>query len=179
MSVGTRPLTAEELLAMPDDGMRHELVRGELTTMVPAGWDHGKVGGIIEDHLRQHVKANRLGVVPMSDTGYLLARNPDTVRAPDVSFVRLERDRTERGFYPGVPDLAVEVISPTDRYAEVEEKTREYLRAGTRMVIVVDPQGKTARVHTATATRDLGIDDTIDGADVVPGWKLPLREIFE
>lgn len=164
---------------MPDDGMRHELVRGELTTMPPAGWDHGRVGGKIEELLILHVSANRLGVVPISDTGYLLTRNPDTVRAPDVSFVRLERDRTERGFYPGAPDLAVEVISPWDRYTEVEEKTREYLRAGTRMVIIVDPQLQTARVHTATAMTDLGIDDTIDGGDVVPGWKLRLREIFE
>lgn len=172
-------MTAEELLAMPDDGMRHELVRGELITMAPAGWDHGRVGGKIEKLLILHVDANRLGVVPIYHTGYLLTRNPDTVRAPDVSFVRLERDRTERGFYPGAPDLAVEVISPWDRYTEVEEKTREYLRAGTRMVIVVDPQLQTARVHTSAATTDLGIDDTIDGGEVVPGWKLPLREIFE
>ena len=178
MSVVPKLMTSEELLAMPDDNMRHELVRGELTTMVPAGWDHGKVGEIIEEHLRRHVRANRLGVVPLSDTGYILSRNPDTVRAPDVSFVRIERDLSERGFYPGAPDLAVEVASPNDRFTEVQNKVREYLRAGTRMVIVVEPDDRIVTVHTPAGQTPLTIDDTIDGGDVVPGWKLPLREIF-
>ena len=178
MSVGTRPLTAEELLAMPDDGMRHELARGELTTMVPPGSEHGFIALTIGAHLRAHVQAHDLGRA-FVETAYILSRQPDTVRAPDVSYLRKSRLLAGRGYYPGAPDVAVEVMSPTDRRAEVEAKTREYLAAGTPMVIVVDTEKRTATVHIPTATTHLGIDDVIDGGDVVPGWKLPLREIFE
>jgi len=164
---------------MPDDGMQHELVRGELTTMVPAGANHGRVSSRIHRRLGDYVESHGLGETFSSDTGFILFRNPDTVRQPDASFVRQERDLDERGFFPGAPDLAVEVISPSDRYSDVDAKVGDYLRAGTRMVIVIDPITRFAVISTPTATTRLGIDDVIDGVGVVPGWKLPLRELFK
>jgi Uma2 family endonuclease len=179
MTADVKLMTAEELLALPDDGMRHELVEGELRTMAPAGFRHGKIGQLIARRLGNYVEEHKLGIVCLSDTGFMIARNPDTVLAPDVPFVRQERDLDERGFYPGPPDLAVEVISPSDTYTEVEEKVVKYLACGTPLVIVVDPRKRSASMHTASNTVRLSIDDALDGGDVVPGWKLPLRDIFD
>jgi Uma2 family endonuclease len=182
MTVNQRLMTAEELLCMPDDGMRHELVRGELRTMPPGGWGHGKQSTTVVRSLGDHVAAHDLGEVATNEPGFLLATNPDTVRAPDVAFVRRERlldVNPERGYYPGPPDLAVEVISPNDLYTEVEEKVAEWLAYGTRMMLVVNPRQKTVAVHRNGSTvRILGPDDTIDGEDVVPGWTLPVRDLF-
>ena len=178
MSVGTRPLTAEELFNMPDDGRKYELVRGELTTISPAGPRHSVVALQIGAHLLAFVKRTGIGTAFGADCGFILERNPDTVRAPDAAFATRPGPLEETGFYRGAPDLAVEVISPVDRRSEVEAKAREYLAAASRMVIIVDPRKQTATVHTPTAITQLTIDDTIDGGDVVPGWKLLLREIF-
>ena len=104
------------------------------------------------------------------------------VRAPDVSFVARERAEAtaeERGFFPGAPDLAVEVISPNDRYSEIEEKVTDWLRAGTQMVVVIDPHQRTATVYRAPD--DICIlteDNMLDGGDVVLGWKMPLADVF-
>ncbi|HUP60830.1 MAG TPA: Uma2 family endonuclease [Thermoanaerobaculia bacterium] len=180
MSVETKLMTADELLAMPDDGAhRHELVQGELITMSPAGFEHGVIAGRIALHLGSYVSERNLGIVISSDTGFVVARDPDTVRAPDVAFVRRERVAKTRKYFPGAPDLAVEVISPNDSFSEVYEKVLEYLRGGTRMVIVVDPDKQTAVVRTPASASDLTITDTLTGGDVVPGWSLPLRELFE
>lgn len=175
-------MTADELLRMPDDGRRYELVRGELRTMTPAGHTHGRVAMRLSWPLAQYVEANGLGVVYAAETGFLLARDPDTVRAPDVAFVRRERVEMvgdAEGYWPGAPDLAVEVISPSDAYAEVESKVTEWFRAGARMVIVVNPDNRTTKVYRgATDVTVLTEDGEIDGADVVPGWRLPVRELF-
>lgn len=179
MTVDLTLMTAQDLLRMPDDGMRHELVQGELITMAPAGARHGKIGMRIALHLGNHVVARNLGATYTSDTGFVLSHDPDSVRMPDASFVRRERDVPVEEFFPGHPDLAVEVISPSDRYTEVDAKVREYLSAGAQMVIVVNPRNQTAAVHTPAGSKHLSIDDTLDGGDVVPGWRLPLSEIFE
>jgi Uma2 family endonuclease len=179
MSVGTRPLTAEELLAMPDDGMQHELVRGELITRAAAGGLPGWITMRLATHLQNHVDGHQLGATFSSDTGFLLSRNPDTVRQPDASFVSDKRAVEIAGVIPNAPDLAVEVISPSDLFSEIDAKVLEYLGAGTGMVIVINPVTRSATVHTPTAVSRLTINDTIDGGDVVPGWTLPLREIFE
>ena len=175
-------MTANELFRLPDDGMRHELVRGELLTKAPPGGEHGELSATISASLVPYVRSNRLGRV-FVETGFLLATDPDTVRSPDVSFVSRERPEAAtriRGYIPGAPDLAVEVISPNDLYTEVAETVAEYLERGTRMVLVVNPQRPDVAVHRpGQPVRILTIDDVINGEDVVPGWSLPVRELFE
>ena len=183
MVAKTQLVTAEELLDMPDDGYQYELVRGELRKMAPAGSEHSIFGIQIGASLLNHVKTNNLGRVFGADGGFLLARDPDTVRAPDVAFVRRERVEAlgiMSGYWPGPPDLAVEIISPNDRYTEVYEKVDEWLAAGTRMVVVVNPRNRTATVRIAGMNPViLNVGDTLDGGDVVPGWRMPVAEIFE
>ena len=177
-----RLMTAEDLWNLPNDGMRHELVRGVLRSMPPAGGEHGWITGDVDSPLRAHVRANGLGVVMVGDIGFKLATEPDLVRAPDVAFVSRERlpamgDLTK--FLNGAPDLAVEVVSPSDLYSEVAEKVAEWLQYGTRLVLVVDPRRRVVAVHRpGQPVRELGEADTIDGADVVPGWRLPVRAVF-
>ena len=178
----TRPVTADELLAMPDDGYRYELVKGELIRMAPTGSEHGEVAMDLAGPLHQHVKRHNLGKVYAAETGFKLQSDPDTVRAPDIAFVRLERVRQmgrPKGFWPGAPDLAVEVVSPGDTVSEVEEKVAEWLEGGSRMVCVVSP-----KLHTVTVYRSLTDivtlteKDMLDGADVVPGFQMNVAEIF-
>ena len=182
MVAKTQLVTAEELLDMPDDGFEYELVRGELRKMAPAGSRHSVSGIDTATSLNIHVKANNLGRVFGADGGFLLARDPDTVRAPDVAFVRRERVEAlgiMSGYWPGPPDLAVEIISPNDRYTEVYEKVDEWLAAGTRMVVVVNPRNRTATVRVAGMNPViLNVGDTLDGGDVVPGWRMPVADIF-
>ncbi len=182
MDVVRRHVTAEELLRMPDDGFRYEIVGGELRKMTPAGNVHGRVAMNFGTSLNNHVKAYDLGVVYAAETGFKLAGDPDTVRAPDVAFVgreRLEALGEVEGFWPGAPDLAVEVTSPGDSYVEVEEKVFGWLEAGTKMVVAVNP-----RKHSATVYRSLTDiivltdSDVLDGGDIVPGLQLAIREIF-
>ena len=177
MAVETRLMTAEELLQMPDDGMRHELVEGELITMSPAGSRHGDIAMAIGAHLRMYADEKKLGKVYAAETGFRLATR--TVRAPDVSFVEKERVVVTGQYFPGPPDLAIEVLSPDDRASEVEAKVRMWLEFGTRIVYVVDPERQTATRNVAGGASRLSIDDSLDGGDVVPGWKLPLTELFK
>ena len=183
MAITRRLVTAEELLGLPDDGMRHELIDGELRTLSPAGDEHGWVGMRLSGPLYAFVEAHGLGRVYLAETGYLLARNPDLLRAPDVSFVRQERVAAGgriRGFREGPPDLAVEVLSPGDRPGEVAAKVATWLAYGTRLVILVDPDERRVWLHPAGAPPvELGEDDTIEGGDVVPGWRLPVRDLFQ
>ena len=182
MTLTGKRMTAEELLQMPDDHMRHELIYGELTTMSPAGEEHGWVAMLFGTHLTSFVVREGLGRVYAVETGFWLARDPDLVRASDAAFVRRERlpaAGQPPSYFRGAPDLAVEVVSPSDRPAEIEEKVATWLAHGTRLVIVVYPLSRTARVHRpGQPPRDLGEGDSLDGADVLPGWTLPLRELF-
>jgi Uma2 family endonuclease len=182
MAIRDKQTTAEELLGMTNDGFRYELVRGELRKMPPAGSEHGYLALRIASRLERHVDANGLGRTYIAETGFKLASDPDTVRAPDAAFV--SRERVEKvgrieGYWPGPPDLAVEVVSPGDTHAQVVEKALAWLEAGCRMVLVVDPGQRTVTVYRSLENiRILTKDNTIDGADVVPGWKLPVAEIF-
>jgi Uma2 family endonuclease len=175
-------ITAEELSSLPDDGYRYELVRGELRKMPPAGGDHGSTAMNIAGPLHQYIRSHKLGQVFAAETGFVLGRNPDTVRAPDVAFVRRERIEAVgkvSGYWPGAPDLAVEVISPGDLYTEVAEKVADWLAAGTALVWVVDPRRRTVTIHAGTTQmRTLSIEDTLDGEPVVPGWRLDVVDIF-
>jgi Uma2 family endonuclease len=182
MAAPPKLMTADELLRLPDDGQRHELVRGELRTMSPGGDEHGWIALEIGSSLRGHVRTHRLGRAYGAETGFKLSENPDTVRAPDVAFVRHERILAApriTGFRAGAPDLVVEIISPNDLYSEVAEKVAMWLAHGCRMVIVVHPRGREVVIHRSPNNiRHLTIDDTIDGEEVVPGWRLPVRELF-
>jgi len=182
MSTTIQTTTADELLRMPDDGFRYELVRGELRKMSPAGHKHGRIAGNITSSLGPHVVANKLGRVYVADTGFLISSDPDTVRAPDVAFVsqtRLDEVGDVEGYWPGAPDLVVEVISPGDTYTEVEEKVLEWLEAGALMVVVVNPRKRAVTVYRSlTDIIVLTEDDTLDGGNVVPGWTMAVEDIF-
>lgn len=179
MTVDVRLMTAETLATLPDDGVtRYELVNGELRTMGPGFGRHGVIQNRTAWSLTTHVYAKRLGEVVGAEGGFLLRRSPDTVRLPDVAFVRSGRPIGD-SYIEGAPDLAVEVLSTHDRKREVQAKVREYLAAGTSMVIVIDPQKQTADIHTPTNVTHLTAADVIDGGEVVPGWRLPLRQLFE
>ena len=176
MTVSTL-MTADELLRRPDDGYRYELVRGELRKMSPAGIDHGDVAALIVASLVTYVRANKLGKVYTADPGFWIERNPDTVRAPDVAFVRRERVVKTPRFFEGPPDLAIEVVSPNDTYTEVEEKALQMLEAGTRAVVVVDPKTHSVRVYRTGKLEVLTEAIAVD--DIVPGWRMPLSEVFD
>jgi len=184
MSTSTtgRLLTADDLLRMPDDGMRYELVRGELKTMSPSGQRHGRIAQRFALRLAQFVEERNLGVVYAAETGFRLSSSPDTVRAPDVAFVtraRVEQVGDVEGFWPGAPDLAVEVLSPGDTYTEVEEKALVWLEAGARTVVVIDPRKNTLTVYRSRSDIVvLSENEVFEGFDLVPGWSLRIRELF-
>ncbi|MCO6458232.1 MAG: Uma2 family endonuclease [Pirellulaceae bacterium] len=173
--------TAEQLAALPDDGKRYELVDGVLHMMSPAGRDHGRIAGRLFLRIANHVERNQLGETYAAETGFLLQRNPDTVRAPDVSFVSVERLRDfagHGGFLPLAPDLVAEVVSATDRSKEVESKALAWLSAGVRVVLVVDPQTASIRAYrSATQVKDYS-DGLLDLSDVLPGFQLDVVELF-
>ena len=174
-------MTAAELLEMPGGNMRHELVKGELRTMAPAGYEHGTFGGRLSTAMGRHALANDLGDVLTSEAGFCLSGNPDTVRAPDVSFVRKARIPNPRpkGFFKGAPDIAVEIISPGDTLEEVEDKVAEYLEAGTVAVWVLNPRRRTVSVHSPDGrVHRLQISDVLDGGDAFPGFSIGVSEIF-
>ena len=182
MTIVEHIATAADLERLPDDGFRYELVCGEVRKMTPAGNEHGKIAMRVAWRLAQHVEANRLGSVYAAETGFRLASAPDTVRAPDAAFVcqrRLDAVGAVAGYWPGAPDLAVEVVSPGDRYGEVAEKVAAWLAAGTRMVVVVEPRQRTVAVHCISGTVDvLREGDVLEGGAVVPGWKVPVAALF-
>lgn len=175
-------MTAQELFEHRHEPYRHELVDGILYEMEPPGAEHGFVASQIGDLLKQHVSAAGLGVVFTSEVGFHLASDPDTVRGPDVSFVARERvdaSGIPAGYWPGPPDLAVEVVSPNDRRTKVEGKALHWLSAGTRAVVVLDPRLRTATVYRARDDiRVLNADEMLELGDVVPGWSARVADFF-
>ena len=175
-------MTADELLHLTGDHRRYALVRGELLRMTPAGFAHGAVVVNLTAPVAQHVKAHRFGIVCGAETGFVLARDPDTVLAPDVAFVRRERipaSGAPATFWNGAPDLAVEVVSPGDTRPQVASKVDTWLAAGARVVWVADPQDESVTVHQRDrAPRRLTAGDTLDGAPLLPGFRLPVDDVF-
>lgn len=167
---------------MPDDGLRRELIHGEVKTMAPSGHQHGRIAQRVALSLGQHVAVHKLGEVYAAETGFKLASNPDHVRAPDCAFIRRERVVAvgeTAGFWPGAPDLAIEVVSPGDSFVEVEEKVFDWLDAGSLAVIVVNPKKRSATVYRSVSdVRVLGEEEVLAVEDVVPGWGLPVRDLF-
>lgn len=164
-------------------GRRFELVNGEIREMVPAGGEHGEIGGDFFGLIWTHNKKHHLGRVTAAETGYVLGIRPDgkpDVRAPNVGFVSIERAPKPFGskFIPLVPDLAVEIVSPGDEAWEIEEKVLDYLRYGVRLVWVVYPASRTIISHTHDQVQRLAVDDLLDGGDVLPGFTIKVSDIF-
>jgi Uma2 family endonuclease len=180
--------SAEELWELShdpeNDAKRFELSEGVLIEMSPASLKHGtlalKLGRIVGDF----VDENDLGITTAAETGFILFKNPngkDTVRAPDVGFVAKVRvpDELTDGYAPFAPDIAIEVVSPNDDAVDLEQKISEYLKYGTQMVWVFYPKLKRVVVHTPKGSYPIDEDGTLDGGDVLPGFKLRLKDIFD
>ena len=177
MAVEPRLMTAEDLLTLPDDGMRHELINGELRTMAPAGGPHGSDGMRIVAPVSSHVYANDLGWAFLAETGFVLRRDPDTVRAPDFAFIRADRWPEEglpEGYVTIPPDLVLEVVSPGDTATEVREKVDEWLRFGVGAVWVLYP-GPRMDVYLGDGrVQTYGPEDEVDGGEALPGFRMGL-----
>lgn len=182
MGSQARLMTAEELLRSDIPNKSTELVRGRLVVREPPGSWHGHLSARLAFLLGEHVYPRRLGKVFAQDSGFLIERDPDTVRAPDVAFVAAPRTSAiaRHGYAPIAPDLVAEILSPGDRPGEVLEKVSEWLRADTRIVWVIDPDRRVAHVHRADGTIAIVHQDSaLDGEDVLPGFSCPIREILE
>lgn len=181
MTTTTNPITAEQLLSMANIGPC-ELVKGEVIHMTPAGAEHGDIAAELLYRIKSHVEGRNLGKVYAAETGFIIARNPDTVRAPDVAFVRTARlpPGPLRGYFPGAPDLAVEVISPSDLHSDVLAKVDEWLAAGALSVWVVDPpNGSIAVFHPGIQVARYRRPDELRDEPVLPGFALKLDKVFE
>jgi Uma2 family endonuclease len=179
-----RQMTAEDLWELPErPGVRYELVEGELVEVPGAGALHNLIAALVYRLIYDFVSGRDLGLVFTDGLAYVLGRNPDRVRIPDVSFVSRERipaGGVPAGFWPGAPDLAVEVVSPNDLAEDVHGKAREYLVAGVRLVWVCWPKYQAVSVHAPGApTRELGPDDELDGGDILPGFRVGVAALFE
>lgn len=179
MSV-TRLHTAADLLALGSDAP-YELIEGELREVSPTNFRSSEVAANVLVALQQHVRQHRLGRISGSDAGYRIAGDPDTVLAPDVGFVRSDRagKLIDSEFVPFAPDLAVEVMSTSDRFPTLDRKAMRYLEAGTRLVWVVRPDRSTVTVYAnGREPTVLGQGDELSGEGVVPGFRLPLSDVF-
>jgi Uma2 family endonuclease len=159
---------------------RCELVRGELIVMTPAGAEHGQIVVRLTGPIYSHVAAKKLGAVFAAETGFVIERDPDTVRAPDVAFVRAGRlPRRSIGFFQGAPDLAVEVLAPNDPAGEVLDKVQQWLAAACEQVWVVDPRTQTVTVYGSNGhIRMLKRGEVLTGGDLLPGFEMQVEEIF-
>jgi Uma2 family endonuclease len=180
MTATAQITTAEQLLHASDLG-RCELVRGEVSMMSPSGFDHGRIVINVTGALIKYLDEHPCGVLTGAETGFHIGLAPDTVRAPDVGFICRERIPAERvrGFFPGPPDLAVEVLSPDDRAGEVLAKVRDWLDSGCRAVWVVDPRSGTICVHRS-GRKIVMLDETatLTGDDLLPGFALSVAAVF-
>lgn len=189
MSTHAVATTAEELLKLPTgEGKRYELIEGQLHVMCAAGFEHGRVAMTAGILLGVHVRATGSGVTLGAETGFILARDPDTVRAPDAAFVssaRVDAVGTTFGFWPGgAPDLAIEVVSPDNSRPYLRAKALNWLEGGAIAVLVLDPRSQSATVYRAgndtrtfTASSPEG-DGELDLSDAVPGWRVAVAEFF-
>jgi Uma2 family endonuclease len=181
MALTTRRYTIEDLDTLTAAGQDYELLRGQLIEVSPTGWDHGDSVAEILALLRMYVKANQLGKVTTKN-GFILARNPDVLFAPDIAYVskaKLLPRAQLHGFVELVPDLVVEVVAPSDRLSNVTAKTIEYLDAGVTLVWLVDPEQRTISTFApGQRVRTLHEADELDGGDILPGFRVTVGEIF-
>jgi Uma2 family endonuclease len=172
-------VSVEEFWRLAHRLERAELVGGQVVEMVPPGFRHGAVVATIVQRLHHYVSGGRFGIV-VGEAGFVLSQDPPTVRAPDAAVVLAARvpSPLPARFFPGPPDLAVEVLSPDDRPAEVAAKVADYLRAGTLAIWVMDPDAGTVTAHTRDRSVRYGADEALDGAPVLPGLRLPVRDLL-
>ncbi|HEX5886165.1 MAG TPA: Uma2 family endonuclease [Pyrinomonadaceae bacterium] len=180
MSATTHLMTAEELFSLDDGSNLHELVKGELLTMSPPGAKHGAVGMNISAPLHTYVSTKKLGIVFLAETGFILERNPDTVLAPDCSFIRSERlSNLPDGYLEIAPDLVVEITSPSQSRPKMEIRASQWLEYGVLEVWLVDPKTRTINVRRVTGKDEvLREGDDLIGGNIVPGFRIPLSKIF-
>jgi Uma2 family endonuclease len=181
METVKKTLTADEYFNLGDIGPS-ELIRGELVLGSSNGFYQGCIASNIVWAIGKFSKSQKLGRVSSAGAGFLISRNPDTVRAPDVAFVRAGRipPGGQKKFFEGPPDLAVEVLSPDDRSSEMNAKIHDWLQAGCMQVWVVDPQTKSVMVYRSTCDNSLfGENDTLAADDILPGFSLPVADILE
>ena len=173
------PVSVDEFWEVARRLERAELVGGQVVELAPPGFRHGEIAMTIGHLLHEHVTRGGLGAV-VAETGFILARDPPTVRAPDVAVVLAPRVPSPRPvrFFLGPPDLAVEVLSPDDRPAEVAAKVADYLRAGTRAIWVVDPDAGTVTVHLRDQAIRYGLNESLDGAPILPGLRPAVRNLL-
>ena len=178
----TRLLTADDLLRLYSEGVSGELIRGVLSETMSTGQRHGRIVVNLSAELRAFVKPRRLGTLVASDSGVWLERDPDTVREPDIAFTSAERlplGEDVPGYAEVVPDLVIEVASPSDSRREVNDKARMWLSHGVRLVWVVYPGSLTVEVHQPdAAVSTLTGDQALDGMEVLPGFTCAVSEIF-
>jgi Uma2 family endonuclease len=179
MSTIANVTTAEQLYAA---NMPHcELIGGELVMMSPAGFDHGRFASRIVAALENYVSGRSLGIVTTAEAGFQLAHDPDTVRAPDVAFVRADRVPAGgvKGYFQGAPDLAVEVVSPSDRPDGVAAKGQDWLQAGCAAVWIVNPHDRTVCIRQRGEREViLSANDMLGGGNILPGFSMPVAKIF-
>lgn len=183
MTTATQKLiTAEEFARMPNppDGSQQELVRGVTITMPPPGARHGACCSRVNRRLASFVEDNNLGTVFTNDTGFVTARDPDSVRGPDVSFWTREKlPEVPEGYIEVAADLVVEVVSPGDRYARVQRKVSEYMTKGVRLIWIIDPDDRSVAVfREGHEPRVLGENESLIGEDVLPGFTCRVADLF-
>jgi Uma2 family endonuclease len=182
-AAASRLYTAEDLLELSQHSThRYELIQGKLRKMSPSGSEHGVLAARILSRLQLHVDEHELGLVFAAETGFRLEQNPDTVRAPDASYVRADRIAPAgipATYFPGAPDLAVEIVSPHDTAAGIQDKVQSWPAHGTQLVWVVEPRSQTVTVYRVDGSAQvLQRADTLDGEDILPGFQIPLSYIF-
>ena len=175
-------ITADDLLRLSSDGVRGELIRGAQSETTPTGHEHGQIAARLVVRLGNFVQPRKLGILTVSDSGVQLEHDPDTVREPDVAFFSAERsppDERVTGYAQVAPDLAIEIVSPSDRLPAVNDKALMWLRYGVRLVWVVRPDERRVDVHReGHPVAALTESDALDGLDVLPGFSCPVREVF-
>ncbi len=181
-TTSTALMTAEELMQLPDDDLRHELINGELITMPLPKVPHGRAAMRLGGPLGKFVLDHDLGDFFISEIGFQLTWNPDTVLGPDLSFISKERLKEVgevEGYWQGPPDLAVEVLSPGDRRGKVNKKISQWLGSGTRQVWIVDPKHSTVTIYRSESdTTTFSGSDYLEAQDLLPGFRLAVDRIF-
>jgi Uma2 family endonuclease len=182
--IGKREWTEAELEALPEDGFIHEIVDGELVMSPKNNFEHGNICTRLSGAMREFSRSRRLGAVLDSSTGFwMLNRN---CRAPDISFIpkarllKLGFSPRSRRFFPGAPDLAVEVLAPSNTRAEIDARLRDFFSSGTQLVWIIDPESESVEVcRSLTERRLIGPGGELDGEHVLPGFRYPVADLFK